>query len=95
MVTEADSLDSSSDIISSISPLSPLKLNIYYDTSIRGCAKKCPCRTWVQCHHYTDITEQQMRLRHKDNKIFEEIHDWYENFFKHNHGLPDGMYPNG
>lgn len=95
MVTEADSPDLSSDIISAIGIISPLKLDIYYDTNIRGCAKKCPCRTWVQCHNYIDITEQQMRLRYKDNKIFEEINEWYENFFKYKPGLPDATYPNG
>lgn len=82
MTAEADSLDSSLGITSLIYPMSPITLDTYYDTVIRGCGKKCPCRTWTQCHHYIDITEQDRRLRNKDNKIFEEIHEWYDNHFR-------------
>jgi hypothetical protein len=88
MTTEADSSNSLLDTIPVMNPVSHLKLDTYYDVSIRGCGKKCPCRTWAQCRQYVDITEQQKRLKYKDNKILEEIHDWYDNIFriKYEHG---------
>jgi hypothetical protein len=94
MVTEADSSNSQLDLASAIVPLSPLKLDTYYDVSIRGCGKKCPCRTWAQCRQYVDITEQQNRLKYKDNKLWEEIHTWYDSVFRNNYEYSD-IFGNG
>jgi len=94
MITEVDSPDSLSDnIIPVISPVSPLTLGIYYNKSISGCMRRCPCRTWAQCHYYNST--RWKKLRGEENLYFEEINEWYENFFKYKPGLPDATYANG
>lgn len=87
MTAEADSSDSSSDIISIIGPDSPLKLGIYYDTAIRECARKCPCRTWLNCHYYNK--GRWKVLRGDEELLWKEIHAWYENFFKYKPEMPE------
>lgn len=94
MTTEADSSNSLLDMIPVMSPKSPLKLGTYYDVSIRGCGKKCPCRTWTQCRQYVDVTERQKRLRYKDNKIWEDIHSWYDSVFRSKYEYGD-IFGNG
>jgi glutamate racemase len=94
MITEVESSKSSLDTVSVIGPASTLKPDTYYDTTIRGCAKKCPCRVWAQCHRYVDITERQKRVKYKDNKIWEEIHSWYDNTFRMKYEYSD-IFGNG
>ena len=84
---EVYSSDSSLDIVSVIGPMSPIKLGTYYDTSIRGCGKKCPCRTWPNCHYYNNSRWKE--LRGDEELLWEEIHEWYENFFKYKPDMPD------
>ena len=94
MVTEVDSSESLSDnMMPVMSPVSPLTLGIYYDKSIGGCMRKCPCRVWAQCHYYNSA--KWKKLREDENLLFEEINEWYENFFKYKPGLPDATYANG
>ncbi len=89
----ADSSYSASDMMSIVGPVSPLKLDIYHNISIRGCNKRCPCRTWINCHYYNKT--RWKKLRGDKEIIWKEIEEWYENFFKYEDGLPDATYPNG
>lgn len=94
MVTEICTIESLSDnIIPVMSPASPLTLEIYYDKSTGGCMRKCPCRTWAQCHYYNNA--RWKKLRGEEDLLFQEINEWYENFFKYKPGLPDATYANG
>jgi hypothetical protein len=88
MTTEVDSSHSSLGTVSMIDPISPLKLDIYYDASKRGCKKRCPCRGWINCCYYVDIEEQQRRLRNKYDNHYKDIHLWYDvNFrIRYEHG---------
>lgn len=93
MTTKAYSPYSSSGTVSTISPRSTIKLDTYCDTIIRGCSERCPCRTWPQCHYYNSAIWKESRGR--DKVIWEDIHEYYETFFKYKPGLPDIVYPNG
>lgn len=62
-------------------------------TQTRGCGKRCPCRTWINCHYYNNSRWKE--LRGDENILFKEINEWYENFFKYIPGLPDATYANG
>jgi hypothetical protein len=82
MTTEADSSSSSLSTAPTIGQISPIKPEIYYNKATRDCWKKCPCRVWTQCRHYVDVTDQQSRLKYKNNRVFEEINKWYEENFR-------------
>jgi hypothetical protein len=62
-----------------------------YNTATKGCNKKCPCRIWIQCPYYVDITEQQKRLKSKSDKTSEIIHNWYDKYFRIKYEYPDGF----
>ena len=94
MIIEAEDPNSSLDTVSLIDPTSPLKPETYYNTAISGCHKKCPCRGWINCPAYVDVTEQQKRLKYKDNKIWEEIHSWYDSVFRNKYEYSD-IFGNG
>jgi hypothetical protein len=94
MPTEVESSNSSLGTASLISPTSPLTTDTYYDTAMSGCGKKCPCRGWINCSYYVDIEEQQKRLKYKDNKIWEEIHSWYDSIFRSKYEYGD-IFGNG
>ena len=93
MTTDVDNSNMSHDTMSTIDPMSPLKLETYYDTGITGCMRKCPCRLWAQCSYY-NVSKWKESKGNRD-EIREEINEWYENFFKYNPGMPDITYPNG
>jgi hypothetical protein len=82
MTAKAYSSYSSSDVTSVIGPRSTVKLDTCYDVSIRGCNKRCPCRGWINCPAYVDITEQQKRLKNKSDENYNDIHKWYETNFR-------------
>lgn len=55
-----------------------------------GCAsKRCPCRTWINCSYYTDITKQHQRLANKQKKSY--IEEYYDTYFKDEEKLADGV----
>jgi hypothetical protein len=62
-----------------------------YDKSTKGCNKKCPCRIWTQCPYYIDITEQQRRIKSKSDKKSENVHNWYDKYFRIRYEHPDGF----
>jgi hypothetical protein len=55
------------------------RLNRGYKT---GCYKKCPCRGWINCPAYVDVTEQQQRLKRKSDGSWKGINIWYETNFR-------------
>ncbi len=87
MTAEADSPEASSDIMSVIGPKSPLKLDLYHNVSTRGCNKRCPCRTWLNCHYYNG--SRWKKLRGNEELLWEDIHTWYETFFKYRPEMPE------
>lgn len=91
MITEADNSpddsDSLIDTMSIIGPVSPLKPNVYYDTIITGCRRRCPCRLWTNCSYYK--TSKWKKLRIDENIIWKEIHDYYDNYFKFRSNMPE------
>lgn len=93
MTIKADSSNSPLGIVSVIDPVSPIKLEIYYDTAIRGCGRKCACRLWPNCHYYNNSRWKE--LRGDEEVLWQEIHEWYENFFKYRPDMPDATYQNG
>lgn len=58
------------------------KLNRGYNVSVSGCNKRCPCRQWVNCAYYVDVTDQQRRLKNKSTDTIKSIHKWYEVNFR-------------
>lgn len=53
-----------------------------------GCReRKCPCRSWYQCHQYVDQTDQLDRLKRKEYK--KSIKQFYDNTFKLDISMPD------
>ena len=93
MTADVDSSNIPHDIISAASLASPLTLGLYYNAGTKGCMRKCPCRVWAQCSHYN--TAKWNESRGEEEVVWEEIHEYYENFFKYRPGLPDATYPNG
>lgn len=84
---EVDNLDSSLDMGSPIGPIFPNILDTYYDTAIRGCLRKCACRLWPNCRYYNNSRWNE--LKGDKEVLWEEIHDWYDNFFKYRPDMPD------
>jgi hypothetical protein len=80
MTTKAYSSYSSSDIVSAMSPRSTITFDTYYDTAISGCRRKCPCRTWAQCHYYNSAVWKTSRG--EDGTVWKEVHEYYETFFR-------------
>lgn len=87
MNTEASSYPSS-DIASAIDQGS-IKSDTCCDTATRGCARKCPCRLWIQCNYYVDITERQAKLKNKSDKGYSDICEWYDTNFRIQYGYGD------
>lgn len=94
MTTEVEKSNSSLDIVSLISSTIPFKSETYYNTAISGCGKRCPCRGWVNCPAYVDITEQIARLKNKSYKNYSNIHEWYDTNFRIQYGYGD-IFGNG
>ena len=67
------------------------KLNRGYNTKITGCNKRCPCRSWINCPAYVDITEQQQRLKRKSDGTWNGINKWYEANFRLKYETVDSM----
>jgi hypothetical protein len=86
--------NSSLNMASLIIPISPLKPETYYNTAISGCGKRCPCRGWVNCPAYVDITEQIIRLKNKSDKDYGSIHEWYDTNFRNKYEYCD-IFGNG
>ena len=74
------------------------KENNYKENNTSKCSpgKKCPCRLWVNCSQYVDITEQQNRLKRKleMNNHDEDIKLWYTENFRIIYDMPSSI-PNG
>ena len=62
-----------------------------YNRSIKGCNRRCPCREWVNCPAYVDITEQRRRLKNKSDESFKIIHKWYDVNFRIRYEYPDSF----
>ncbi len=56
--------------------------------------KKCPCRLWINCPQYIDITTQNIRLKIKNGNINDEIAKWYITYFRVNGDFHD-LYSSG
>lgn len=89
MNMEVESSNSSLDAVSLIGKASPLKPETYYNKAINGCGKRCPCRGWVNCPAYVDITEQITRLKNKSDKDYSSIHEWYDTNFRNKYEYGD------
>lgn len=80
MTAKTYSSYSSSDIASIIGPRSTIKPGTYYNTSVSGCGKKCPCRTWTQCSYYNSVVWKESRVG--NDATWKEVHEYYETFFR-------------
>lgn len=95
MITEVESSNLSLDIVSAIDPASSLKPDLYYNRCTTGCNKKrCPCRGWINCPAYVDVTEQTRRLKNKSDKCYNDIREWYDANFRIQYGYGD-IFGNG
>jgi len=69
--------------------------NRTYNKGIVGCSKnKCPCRVWISCSRYVDITVQQQKLKYKSehpDQFSIDIQEYYKNCFKIRYEYPDGF----
>lgn len=54
-------------------------------TAITGCARRCPCRLWINCDYYTEEKKRRERLR---NKTY-SAGDWYREKFREEVTMPD------
>lgn len=75
-----------------ISPFKAMSLldGLHYETGIRACNRKCPCRLWVNCGYYNKI---RWKGSHDDERLT-EITEWYKSNFRMKYETPDA-FPNG
>lgn len=54
-------------------------------TAVTGCARKCPCRLWINCDYYTEEKKRQER----SGKRVYNAEEWYSESFREEVRMPE------
>lgn len=67
-------------------PIPTINLIESYDTSVRGCNRKCACRLWPNCHYYNKMIWK--KSRGCDDEHMKIIWEYYNDVFRITYDMP-------